>query len=161
MKVKRSLLAFFMLIIIMILFSGCDAKYYKHTFDYQTLSEKTVGVEICYLHNALYGDRIYVLQKDEIPVFLEEFCELSFCSTYPPRGPAKYTVKLLYNDGSMDYIGAYGSREFDERGKPVGFGHYIDYYSVKEYYDLLLKYIEIEREDVIFDSQLWGSPTEK
>jgi len=159
MKVKRSLLAFFMLII-MILFSGCG-KYYKHTFDYQTLSEKTVGVEICYLHNALYADRIYVLQKDEIPVFLEEFCGLSFCYTVPPRRPEKYTVKLLYNDGSMDYIGAYGGREFDERGEPVGFAPYLDYYSVKEYYDLLLKYIEIEREDVIFDSQLWGSPTEK
>ena len=144
MKVKRSLLAFFMLII-MILFSGCFERYYEHTFDYQTLSEKTVGVEICYLCSYCGEDKLYVLQKDEIPVFLEEFCGLSFCMTYPPMGPHRYTVKLLYNDGSYDYIGRHGGEKFDAGGERIGFGPYVVYENEKEYYDLLLKYIEIEK----------------
>ncbi len=147
MNIKRSLIGF--LITIMVFFTGCDfAKSYPCVLDYQTLSEKTIGVEIHYIDAALGHEILYIFEENEISDFLEDFCALSFHSVGPAgEGTRGYTIKLLYNDGSFNLISALGGEKYNEMGKYVETGPFPKGESREAYYNLLLKYIEIDKYD--------------
>lgn len=110
MKTKRSIIG---LLFIILILSGCDvAKSTPYAFDYQVLNAKVVGVEIQYKDpQTLQDEQLYIFQENEIPSFLEEFCGFSFHEVGPAGPSVKYyLIKLLYNDGSFDLIGAYGGQ---------------------------------------------------
>ena len=144
MNIKRSLIGFFMLTVIAF-FSGCGWAE-DYIFDCQTLYETVEGVEIHYIDKDYEIEQVYILEEDEIPTFLEEFCGLSFQTSMPPHDPFYYTVKLLYEDGSFDLISATGGYSYTKEGE-CGYGPYCRFESFEAYYNLLLKYIEIEKFD--------------
>lgn len=147
MNIKRSLIGF--LITIMVFFTGCDvAKSYPCVLDYHDLSEKTIGVEILYVDDDRDKEILYIFEENEISVFLEEFCALSFHKVGPAHEePSGYTIKLLYNDGSFNLISAVGGAKYNEMGKHVENGPFPMSESREAYYNLLLKYIEMNKSD--------------
>lgn len=138
------------------IFSGCDTCIRTpYSFDYQTLTEQVVGVEIHYIDADSYVEEtIYVLSEDEIAPFLEAFYEFSFCTAGPAYpGVLYYFIKLLYSDGSSYDLGSTGGYRYDTNGEFLGPGPFFDG-NLEGYYNLLLRYIEIEREDFTWDYEI-------
>ena len=145
MNVQRNLIGV-LILIIMALCAGCFGSVEEYNFDYQTLNETVENIEIHYIYESLEREQLYILEEDEIPTFLEEFCGLSFQRSIPPKDPFYYTVKLLYEDGSFDLISTAGGYSYTKEGK-IGYGPYCAFESFESYYNLLLKYIEMEKYD--------------
>ena len=144
MSIKRNLIAA-LILIIMALCAGCFGSVEEYTFDYQTLNETVKGIEILYIYEEdKEREVLYVLEEDEIPTFLEEFCGLSFQLQIPPQESIRYTVKLLYHDGSFDLISAWGGLRCNKDGK-LGYGPFCKSDDRESYYNLLLKYIKIDK----------------
>ena len=61
-----------------------------------------------------------------------------------------YFIKLLYSDGSSYDLGSTGGYRYDTNGEFLGPGPFFDG-NLEGYYNLLLRYIEIEREDFTWD----------
>ena len=151
---KRLLTCLFL--VLTMIFAGCDMCIHEpYSFDYQTLTEQVVGVEIHYIDSDSYiEETIYVLSEDEIPSFLEAFDELSFCTAGPAYPSVLYYfIKLSYSDGSYDYLGSTGGYRYDAKGEFAGPGPFFSG-NLEGYYNLLLRYIEIEREDFTWDYQI-------
>ena len=145
-----------LLLALTMILAGCDMRISEpYSFDYQTLTEQVVGVEINYRDDSYVDETIYVLSEDEISPFIEAFYELSFQTAGPayPRD-LHYFIKLSYRDGSYDYIGSMAGFRYDAKGKFDGPGPFCTEESWEEYYNLLLRYIEIEKEDFIWDYRL-------
>ena len=146
MKVKRNIIG--LLLFIIVFLCGCDVQESKpYTFDYQALKEKVIGAQIQYRDDqTLQDEQLYVFQEDEIPSFLEEFFGFSFHTVGPAHPKAShYLIKLLYNDGSFDLIGTNGGERYNARGKFNGSGPFCAPSSYQAYYNLLAKYIKIEK----------------
>ena len=145
MNIKRSLIGFFMLTVIAF-FSGCIGKSTDCTLDCRTLNETVKGIEILYIYEEhKKREVLYILEEDEIPTFLEEFCGLTFQLQIPPQESIRYTVKLLYHDGSFDLISAWGGIRYNKEGEFETHVPFCKSDDRESYYNLLLKYIKIDK----------------
>ena len=149
-KIKRSVIGLFLCLIIFL--SGCG-KTSPHTFDKQVLAENVITVEITYIyHSSTYQEeQLYIFKPEELSSFLEEFCALSFQYRIPPQGASYYVVKLMYNDGSFHLIGTYGGGKYNANGEFEGFGPEVTGESREGFYNLLLKYIDLDKEDCYWE----------
>lgn len=151
-KFKRIIVAFIVSLLSILSFVGCD-RGRDFAYDVEMLKERVVSVEIVFFpfdrfyYEPLYFghqyEQLYLFSDEEKDEFLEEFCQLKLCEgVSPPRTPYEYNIRLLFDDGCVHFVGDGGLR-IDAQGGFVSWSPRIREGSLRDFYRLLSKYIEL------------------
>ena len=159
MKKLYNLVIMIIFLMVTVVYTSCEPwQTYPYSFDYDTLKSTVVHVEISYWEESGEETTLYRFNKAELDIFLKDFASITYHEKALPDAPFSYTVKLQYNDGSIQYVSMYDGVSFDKNGyRTDGSGVPKTDEDKKQFIRLLRRYIEIDDSSLPYWARLDSS----